>query len=123
MKKLQLVCMILALVAAAFYILMGLNVISVPTLSTADAPAGIAYAAGACYTLGGLLILLKKRGLWIFGLVMNTLVIALFFMMYNQKPEIMLSLAGLGTKIPQLLLETGLVVLIFAGNKKFQYVK
>jgi hypothetical protein len=112
MKGAMLGCLVLALIAAAVYFLMGAGLITVPTLTTADAPPGIIYIAGGCYVIGGLLVLARKRWLWMVGLVMNTLVIVIFFMMYNQKPAIMFSLAGLATKIPQVLLEAGLVYLI-----------
>jgi hypothetical protein len=112
MKFLMIACLVLSLVAAAVYILMGTDVISVPGLKSGDAPPGIVFAAGGCYILGGVLILARRRWLWITGLVMNTLVLVIFFMMYNQKPEIMFSVPGLGTKIAQILLEAGLVYLI-----------
>ena len=122
MKRIMIVCLVLALFAAAVYFLMGAGVITVPTLSSEDAPAGIIYFAGGCYALGGLLILARKRRLWIFGLVMNATVIAFFFIMYNQKSDVIFSLAGLATKIPQILLEIGLVYLIANYNKKAKAV-
>jgi hypothetical protein len=112
MKRIMILCLGLALISAAVYFLMGLDVISVAGVDKADAPPGIVFVAGGCYVLGGLLILSGKRWLWIIGLVMNTLVIAMFFAMYNQKPEVMVSLAGLATKIAQGLLEAGLVYMI-----------
>jgi hypothetical protein len=118
MKNAIIGCLALAFIAAVFYFLLGAGVITVPSLSAADGPPGIVYIAAGCYALGGLLILLKKRWLWIIGLIMNTLVIAFFFMMYNQKPEIMFSLPGLGTKIAQILLEVGLIYLIATYRKK-----
>lgn len=113
MKGLTIICLVLAFIAAAFYFLMAVHVITVP-LNAEKAPKGILYIAGGCYVLGGVLILLRKRWLWIFGLLMNTLVIGIFFTWYNQKPDIMFSLAGLGTKIAQILLEAGLIYLIAA---------
>ena len=117
MKRIMIICLVLAIFAAVVYFLMATRTITVPTLSSEDKPAAIVYAAAGCYALGGLLILAKKRGLWIFGLAMNTLVIAVFFMMYNQKPDVMFSLAGMATKIPQILLEVGLVSLIVNYRK------
>jgi hypothetical protein len=111
-KGILIACLVLSLVAAAVYFLMGADVISVDSLNTADAPPGIVFVAGGCYVLGGLLILARKRWLWITGLVMNTLVMVIFFMMYSQKPDVIFSLPGLGTKIAQILLEAGLVYLI-----------
>ena len=118
MKNVMIGSLVLALIAAAFYFLMGAHVLTVPGLSGEDAPPGIAFIAGGCYLLGGILIPARKRWLWIFGLVMNTLVIALFFTMYTQKPEVILSLPGLGTKIPQILLEAGLLYLIIIYRKQ-----
>jgi hypothetical protein len=120
MSKLMVVCLVLALIAAAVYFLMGFDVISVDSLNTADAPAGIVFVAGGCYILGGLLILTRRRWLWIVGLVMNTLVMGIFFAMYNQKPDVMFSLPGLGTKIAQILLEIGLIYLVAVYKRKPQ---
>jgi hypothetical protein len=118
MKRIMIICLVLALVAATVYFLMAAGVISVPTLNSTDKPAAIVYTAAGCYALGGLLILTKKRWLWIFGLAMNTLVIGVFIMMYSQKSEVMFSVPGLATKISQILLEIGLVYLIAHFNKK-----
>jgi hypothetical protein len=117
MKNATVICLVLAFIAALFYFLMGAGFITVPALNTTDAPATIVYVAGGCYVLGGLLILLRKRWLWIIGLFMNTLVIFIFVSMYIQKPEVMFSLPGLGTKIAQLLLEAGLIYLIATYKK------
>jgi hypothetical protein len=117
-KNLVLVCMILALLAAIFYFLTGFNVISVPETDGSGGPPGWAYIGGGCYLLGGLLILLRKRWLWIIGLVANTLVIIAFFTMHHARPEIMTSLPGLGTKIPQVLLEIGLIYLAATFRSK-----
>jgi hypothetical protein len=118
MKSVMIGSLLLSLIAAAFYFLLGAHVITVPALNIKDAPPGIVYIAGGCYLLGGILILVRKRWLWIFGLVMNTLVIAFFFIMYINQPEIMFSLPGLGTKIPQILLEVGLIYLIITHRKQ-----
>ena len=104
--------MVLAFIAAVFYILLASRVITASTLESKDWQHVLIYVAGGCYILGGLLILAKKRWLWIVGLVMNTLVMAFFFVMYSKNPAVILSLPGLGTKIPQILLEVGLVYLI-----------
>jgi hypothetical protein len=118
MKRILFGCLLLAWVAAAFYFLMGSGRITVPTPDTVEAPAGIVYIACGCYVLGGLLILVRKRWLWMTGLVMNTLVLVIFFMMYRGKPDILLSLPGLGTKIAQVFLEIGLIILIARYKKK-----
>jgi hypothetical protein len=110
--------MMLALIVAIFYVLLAAGVIAVPTLESKDWQRTLIYVAAGCYTLGGLLILAKKRWLWIIGLVMNTLVMAFFFIMYRNNPAVIFSLAGLGTKIPQLLLEAGLIYLIATYQRK-----
>jgi hypothetical protein len=123
-KRIMVSCVVLALITAVFYLLMGAGIITVPSLGiklpsliSKDGTQAIAYVAGGCYILGGLLILAKKRWLWIIGLVMNTLVIAFFFMLYRNNPAVMLSLPGLGTKIPQIILDVGLVYLIATHHK------
>jgi hypothetical protein len=117
MKRIMISCMVLAFIAAVFYVLLATGIITAG-LGGTDATRIIIFVAGGCYILGGLLILAKKRWLWIIGLVMNTLVIAIFFMMYRNNPAVMLSLPGLGTKIPQIILDVGLVYLIATHNRK-----
>jgi hypothetical protein len=111
------VCTGLALIAAVIYFLTGSEVISIPETDLSGGPPGWAYVAGGCYLVGGLLILLRKRWLWIIGLAANTLVIIVFFTMHHARPEILTSLPGLGTKIPQILLEIGLIYLIATFRK------
>jgi hypothetical protein len=110
-------CMVLAFIAAVFYILLASRVITASTLESKDVYRVIMYVAGGCYILGGLLILAKKRWLWIVGLVMNTLVMGFFFTRYINNPAVIFSLPGLGTKIPQIILEMGLVYLIVTYHK------
>ena len=112
MKSIMICCAAMALVVALVYFLMGVNVISLPGLSADDAPSVIVFIASACYAIGGLLILAKKRWLWTIGLAMNALVIGIFFAMYNQRANILFSLPGMGTKIPQAVLEVGLGYLL-----------
>ena len=52
------------------------------------------------------------------GLAANTWVIAIFFLAYRRSPEMMLSVAGLATKISQVLLEVGLASLVVAGRTR-----
>jgi hypothetical protein len=99
-KRIMVGCTVLAFIAAVFYLLLAASIIAVPSLASKDWQHVIVYAAGGCYILGGLLILAKKRWLWIVGLVMNTLVMVFFFVMYSKNPAVMISLPGLGTKIP-----------------------
>jgi len=112
MKGIMIGCMVLAFITAVFYILLGAGIITVSSLESKEWQRTLIYVAAGCYILGGLLILARKRWLWIIGLVMNTLVVAFFFIMYRNNPAVMLSLPGLATKIPQILLEVGLIYLI-----------
>jgi len=118
MKTLMICCSALALIAGIFYFLIGTNLLIIPSLNQEDAPPIIAFIAGTCYIAGSLLILLKKRWLWITGIVLNFLVIAIFFLMYSQRPEIMFSVGGLSIKVTQILLEAGLIFLAVSFRKK-----
>jgi hypothetical protein len=111
-KRIMIGCMVLAFMAAVFYILLASRVITAATLESKDWQRVLIYVAGGGYILGGLLILAQKRWLWIVGLVINTLVMAFFFVLYRNNPAVIFSLPGLGTKIPQIMLEAGLVYLI-----------
>jgi len=102
----------LALLAALAYVLIGLGVLTVGDIKANEGSGNITYIAAACYTLGGLLILLRRRGLWIIGLVINTLVLMFFFQMYQTRPVVVFSPGGLLTKAAQILLEIGLLYLI-----------
>ena len=104
----------LASLAALSYILMELNLLGVGDLKADEKPAGIIYVAVGCYLLGGLLILLRKRGLLIFGAVINAMVMFFFFAAYQNRPAVMFSAGGLVSKIAQILLEIALLYLIFA---------
>jgi hypothetical protein len=118
MKAIMIGCLALALIAALIYFLMGINTIPIPTVNGEKAQAAIVYVAAGCYLTGGLLIFLRKRWLWIVGLIANTFVIAIFFLAYNQKPDIMFSFPGLVTKIAQILLEAGLIYLLVKFQRK-----
>jgi hypothetical protein len=111
-------CVALAFIAAIFYFLLGSHIITAASLTGTSATQIIIFIAGGCYILGGFLILVKKRWLWIIGLVMNTLVLVVFFSMYVKNPSVIFSLPGLGTKIPQILLEAGLIYLITTYQRK-----
>ena len=112
MKATLLGLLMLALLAALVYFLMGAGVLQPGDLQADDAPAGIAYFAGACYVVGGLLILARKRWLWVIGAVINALVIVMFITAYAARPGVLFSVPGLATKVAQILLEIGLIYLI-----------
>jgi hypothetical protein len=115
-KIVMYLCLALAVIAAVFYILLGVGVVSAGDVSDVNAPPGIAYVAAAGYIIGGCLILLKKRGLWITGFVINSLVIIIFFTMHASRPWILSSVPGLATKLAQILLEAGLIYLILKAK-------
>ena len=102
----------LAVVTAVAYTLIALGILGVGDLQVAEDGGAIVYVAAGCYLLGGLLILLRKRWLWIVGLVINSLVILFFFNLYQNRPAVILSPGGLVSKIAQLLLELALIYLI-----------
>ena len=117
MKTMMIACAVLAFIAAVVYVLVGTGAVSLPKLGTEEAPIAIFYVAAGCYLVGGLLVLRRRRWLWTVGLAANTWVICIFFLAYHQKPEMMVSAAGLVTKIAQVLLEAGLIYLVVAGSR------
>ncbi len=108
----------LALITALAYVLVGSGVLAVGDAARAEDGVNMAYVAAGFYFLGGLLILLRRRGLWIFGLVMNTLVMLFFFQMYQARPAVVFSPGGLITKVAQLVLEVTLIYLIFSNGRQ-----
>jgi len=108
----------LAMATAIAYVLIFTHVLSIGNYDWANAPAGIGYAALGGYLLGGLLILVRQRWLWVIGLLINSLVIFAFFSMHQAEPELILSAGGLVSKILQILLELVLIYIIFAYKKK-----
>ncbi len=108
----------LALLAALAYVLIGLGVLTVGDIKAEEGSGNITYIAAVCYTLGGLLILIRRRGLWIIGLVINTLVLMFFFQMYQNRPVVVFSPGGLATKAAQILLEISLLYLILTDWRK-----
>jgi hypothetical protein len=108
----------LAFLAAFSYILMELNLLGAGDLEADEKPAGIIYVAAGCYTLGGLLVLLRKRGLLVFGAVINAMVMFFFFSAYQNRPAVLFSPGGLVSKTTQLLLEVALFSLIFVKKQE-----
>lgn len=104
----------LALLTALSYVLIALRILGVGDLATADAPATIVYVAAGCYLVGGFMILLRRRWLWIVGVVINTLVMFAFFRFYIDRPTVLFSPGGLASKAAQILLELSLLYLIGA---------
>jgi hypothetical protein len=102
----------LALVSAVAYVMIIWNILGVGDLQMAADGDVIVYVAAGGYLLGGLLILLRRRWLWIVGAVINALVMLFFFRLYQDRPTVMFSPGGIITKVPQLLLEATLIYLI-----------
>lgn len=102
----------LALVAALAYLLIVWKILGVGDLQMAADGDTIVYIAAGGYLLGGLLILVRRRWLWIMGAVINALVMLFFFRLYQDRPSVMFSPGGIITKVPQLLLEATLIYLI-----------
>lgn len=117
MKREMIACFLLALVAALGYFLLGAGVIEAGNLGIENAPPAIAWIAGGCYIVGGLIIFLKIRLLWIIGIVINALVIVFFYVKYVSNPGVIVSAPGLITKIAQILLEVGLLYLVMKFKK------
>ena len=107
----------LALLAALAYMMIAWDFLSIGDLQTAKAGVVIIYVAAGSYLLGGLLIRLRQRWLWIIGAVINALVILFFINLYQERPAVMFSPGGVATKVAQLLLEVMLIYLIFAKKQ------
>ena len=111
----------LATFTAVTYLLMVWNVLGVGDLQMDEKPAGIIYFAAGCYLVGGLLILLRNRGLLLFGAFINAMVLLFFFNLYQDRPAVIFSPGGLISKIAQVLLEIALIyviVLVWKSGKE-----
>ncbi len=101
-----------AVLTAVVYLLLGWDILGAGDLTAEEGPPGIIYVAAGSYLVGGLLILLRRRWLWIMGAVINALVLLFFFTLYAERPSVLLSPGGLFSKAAQILLEVGLIYLI-----------
>ncbi len=107
--------LVLALVVALGYFLMGAGIIQAgdPGLNDGSygdtAPWGFDWIAGGVYVIAGLALILKKRWIPITLAVINIIPIAVFYFMWADRPDVLWSAPGLITKIAQVLLESGLV--------------
>lgn len=108
----------LAIGVAVAYALIGLNVVAVGSLTAVEKPAVIIFTAAGSYLLGGLLILLRRRWLWTVGAVINALVMVSFFVAYQDRPDVIVSVGGVVTKTLQLLLEGSLIFLLMTGRQR-----
>jgi hypothetical protein len=103
---------LLAFLAAGGYGLLAAGVLGTGGYQPEPGGEGIVVAAAAGYALGGLLLPLRRRWLWIVGAVINALVMLMFFTAYAGDPSVLLSGGGLATKGAQLPLEVALLFLI-----------
>jgi len=101
-----------AFAAAGGYLLLAAGVLGTGGYQPEPGGEGIVLAAAAAYALGGLLVPLRRRWLWIVGAVMNALVMFMFFAAYAGDASVLLSSGGLITKGAQLSLEVALLALI-----------
>ena len=102
-----------SLITAVIYILAGAGVLSTGLVpEEGEAPPFIMYVAGGFYVIFGCLVRINKRWIPIALAVTNGLIILIFFQMWWGNTDVLMSAAGLGTKIVQFLLEIGLIYLI-----------
>jgi hypothetical protein len=99
----------LAALAALSYVLMAIGVLGA---GDAEGPPFIVYTAATCYLVGGVLILTRRRGLWIAGAVINALILVFWFQAYQARPAVLLSSGGIVSKTAQVLLELCLLYLL-----------
>ena len=101
-----------AWMAAAGYLLLAAGVLGTGSYQAEPGSEGTVVAAAVGYAVGGALVLLRRRWLWIVGAVVNALVMLMFFSAYASDPSVLLSGGGLATKAAQIPLEATLLVLI-----------
>ncbi len=101
-----------AWMAAAGYLLLAAGVLGTGGYQPEPGGEGIVVVAAVGYAVGGALVLLRRRWLWIVGAVLNALVMLMFFSAYASDPSVLLSAGGLATKVAQISLEATLLVLI-----------
>ena len=109
-----LVAAALAVLASLSYVLIEVGILGVANVEKS----AMGYAAARGYLLGGLLILLRRRWLWIVGAVINALVILFFFMAYASRPDVIWSPGGPVPKLTQVLLEALLLYLIVTATRR-----
>lgn len=106
-------CLALALITSLGYFLLGAGVTHAADLTPEDAPPAFAWIAGAFYLIAGLAAFLKPRRIKISLAIINLIPIVVFYIMWGNRPDVLFSVPGLMTKIPQILFEAGLLYLIF----------
>jgi hypothetical protein len=118
-KPIMLFCLALALISALTYVLLILGILKAGEMMTPEGGVPAFFSiVPAGYVIGGFLIFLKKRWLWIIGAIINAIPIVVFYAAYAGRPDIMLSAAGLIAKTSQILLEISLIYLIVTFKHK-----
>ena len=116
-KSIMLFCLALALISALVYVFLILGIMKAGDMTPEGGVPTYFFIVPASYVIGGLLILLKKRWLWIIGTVLNAIPIVVFYAAYAGRPDVMLSAPGLIAKVAQVLLEIGLIYLIVTRKR------
>ena len=106
----------LAFLTAVIYVLIGQGLLPIGDVPQSDGGA-IVYVAAGCYLVGGLLVLARRRWLWTIGLLINSLVVLFFILMYQGRPLVLFSPGGVVSKAAQLLLELVLIYLIIGYGR------
>ncbi len=118
-KTVSIACLVLALIAALAYALMGIGVIQPGDLvADGETMPPFYYIIPVGYVVMGFLVLLKKRWLWIALAAINAFTILVFYGTYIGQPDVMFSAPGLITKIAQIIMEVGLIYLIVRSQYK-----
>ncbi|RPI84018.1 MAG: hypothetical protein EHM41_14450 [Chloroflexi bacterium] len=110
----------LALTAALFYAMIALGVLPIGDLVNADETAGMMTIAAVCYLLGGLLLRIRLRWLWIVSAVLNGAATFSFFRLNLGSSEVLLTPGWFATTAAQMLLELVLVFLIAASFQRIR---
>lgn len=105
-----------AMLTAGGYLLLAAGVLDTGGFQPEPGNQVIVFTAAAWYALGGLLLLLRRRWVWIAGAVFNALVLLMFFSTYAGDTSVLLSSGGLVTKGTQLLLQVVLLAQIVRGR-------
>lgn len=104
----------LAIIAALAYVMIAAGWLAIGDIVPAQEGGAVIYVAAGSYLVGGLLILARRRWLWVAGVMMNALVMLFYFQMYQARAAVLFSPGGLVTKLAQLALEAALLYLIIA---------
>lgn len=105
------VTFIAAEAAALVYVLLGMGNLQAGNLGNESMPS-FYYVIPAAYAIMGILILSRWRWIRIVSAIIVTFTIVIFYAMYADQPDVMLSVPGLATKIAQVIMLAGLVYML-----------